>query len=262
MQHYDLSLWSNFTYFANNPINGDQFHQFEKRNFLGGNVVRGWNHKLLGNDSTTEIGFQVRYDSIRLGLANTQERILLNTVTDDQVNQSLSSLYFQNTTTWAPWLRTVIGARADYINMTSTSFLQSQNAGSASAAVASPKVSLIFGPWQKTEFFLNAGGGIHSNDARGVIYRVDPNTGLPLTQVPALVQTFGKEIGMRTELISGLKSSIAIWSLSSGSELIYSADSGTTEPKDGSQRYGIEWNNELTVNQYLKITGDLALTRA
>ena len=262
MQHYDLSLWSNFTYFANNPINGDQFHQFEKRNFLGGNVVRGWNHKLLGNDSTTEIGFQVRYDSIRLGLANTQERILLNTVTDDQVNQSLSSLYFQNTTTWAPWLRTVIGARADYINMTSTSFLQSQNAGSASAAVASPKVSLIFEPWQKTEFFLNAGGGIHSNDARGVIYRVDPNTGLPLTQVPALVQTFGKEIGMRTELISGLKSSVAIWSLSSGSELIYSADSGTTEPKDGSQRYGIEWNNELTVNKYLKITGDLALTRA
>ena len=261
-QHYSLNLWSNFTYFLNRPNTGDQFHQSENRNFMGGGLTRGWHHKLFGNDSTTEAGLQFRYDSIRVGLSNTQARRQLETVTDDQVNQSLTSAYLQNSTSWTKWMRTVVGARADYINMNSTSFILAENSGNAAAVNVSPKFSLILGPWEKTEFFFNAGGGIHSNDARGVIYKIDPTTGLASSQVPALAATTGMELGLRTEIVKDVKSSLALWTLKSGSELVYSADSGTTAPKDASKRYGVEWNNEINVNRWLRVDADLAWTNA
>jgi hypothetical protein len=261
-QHYSLNLWSNFTYFLDRPDTCDQFHQSENRNFMGGGLTRGWHHKLFGNDSTTEAGLQFRYDSIRVGLSNTQARRQLDAVTDDQVNQSLTSAYLQNSTNWTQWMRTVVGARADYINMNSTSFILAENSGNAAAVNVSPKFSLILGPWEKTEFFFNAGGGIHSNDARGVIYKIDPTTGLASSQVPALAATTGMELGLRTEIVKDVKSSLALWTLKSGSELVYSADSGTTAPKDASKRYGVEWNNEINVNRWLRVDADLAWTNA
>ena len=159
-------------------------------------------------------------------------------------------------------MRTVVGARADYINMNSTSFILAENSGNAAAVNVSPKFSLILGPWEKTEFFFNAGGGIHSNDARGVIYKIDPTTGLASSQVPALAATTGMELGLRTEIVKDVKSSLALWTLKSSSELVYSADSGTTAPKDASKRYGVEWNNEINVNRWLRVDADLAWTNA
>lgn len=261
-QHYSLNLWSNFTYFLDRPDTGDQFQQSENRNFMGGGITRGWHHKLFGRDSMTEAGLQLRYDSIRVGLSNTQARNQLNEVTDDLVGQGLYSAYLQNATSWTEWMRTVVGARADYINMNSQSYLIPENSGSASAVNISPKFSLILGPWEKTEFYFNAGGGIHSNDARGVIYKIDPTTGMAASPVPALTATNGMEFGVRTEIIKDIKSSIALWTLDSGSELVYSADSGTTNPKDASKRYGVEWNNQIKMNRWLRVDADLAWTHA
>ena len=261
-QHVSLNLWSNFTYYLDRPDTGDQFHQSENRNFMGGTLARGWNHKLLGNDSVTEAGLQVRYDMIRVGLGYTQARAPLMSVTDDQVNQGLTSAYVQNTTRWQQWLRTVVGARVDYLNMNSSSFTLADNSGNASATQVSPKFSLILGPWNKTEYFFNYGGGIHSNDARGVIYRVNPTTGAAASQVPALVATQGMEVGVRTEAIENVRSSLALWSLNSGSELVYSADSGTTNPNDASKRYGVEWTNEINVNRWIQVNADFAWTQA
>ena len=261
-QHYALNLWSNFTYFLDRPDTGDQFQQSENRNFAGGTLARGWNHKLFGNDSTTEAGFQIRYDMIRVGLTDTQARVPILSVTDDQVNQSLTSAYVQNTTRWLPWMRTVLGARLDYITMNSTSYALPENSGNAAAAHVSPKFSLILGPWERTEYFFNYGGGFHSNDARGVIYTVDPTTGAPAAQVPALVATTGMEVGLRTEIVDDVKTTLAFWSLDSGSELVFSADSGTTTPNDASKRYGVEWSSEINLNRWVRINADFAWTQA
>ncbi|MGH9566819.1 MAG: TonB-dependent receptor, partial [Candidatus Angelobacter sp.] len=106
--------------------------------------------------------------------------------------------------------------------------------------------------------------GFHSNDARGVIYRTDPSTGMRSSPVPALVGSFGKEIGVRTTIVPGLQSSLSLWSLNSESELIYSADSsiGSTEPNGGSKRYGVEWSNDHALNDWLLLDMDLAWTHA
>jgi outer membrane receptor protein involved in Fe transport len=262
--HNQMQLWSNFTFFELRPATGDQFQQAESRNYFGAQAVKGWNHTLFGKDSVTEVGLQLRHDNIDVSLSNSQARVPFQTVTNNQVGETMSSLYLQNTTTWSDWFHTLAGVRGDSVAMNMHSYSQPENSGTASGKKLSPKLSLIFGPWAKTEFFINAGKGFHSNDARGVINKVDPTTGDPSEAVPALVGSFGKEVGVRTEWFDGLQSSLALWSLNSDSEIVYAADSaiGSTSPNGASKRYGIEWNNHWVANKWLLIDADLAWTHA
>ncbi len=262
MEHVHLQLWSNFTFFAHNPITGDQFAQAENRNIVGGQVVRGWNHSLSEHDATTELGLQLRHDNINVSLQNTQARVPFATVSNNQASETIASLYLQNTTSWSKWLRTTVGLREDSITMDMTSYSLPQNTGIASGTKLSPKLSVILGPWQQTEFFINAGKGFHSNDVRGVINKIDPSTGTPATAVPALVGSSGKEIGVRSERIDGLQSSVSLWSLDSNSEIVYAADAGGTSPKGASKRYGVEWNNHWITNRWLLVDADFAWTHA
>ena len=262
--HNQMKLSSNFTFFELRPATGDQFQQAESRNYFGAQAVKGWNHTLFGKDSVTEVGLQMRHDNIDVSLANSQAQMPFQTVTNNQVGETMSSLYLQNTTSWNDWFRTLAGVRGDSLSMNMTSYSLSQNSGTASGKKLSPKLSMIFGPWDKTEFFINAGKGFHSNDARGVINKIDPTTGDPSDAVPALVGSFGKEVGVRTEWVDGLQSSLALWSLNSDSEIVYAADSaiGSTEANGASKRYGVEWNNHWIANKWLMIDADLAWTHA
>jgi hypothetical protein len=264
VQHYELQLWSNFTFFELRPATGDQFEQVENRNIVGGQVTKGWVNNLLGHDSITEVGLQLRNDAIHVSLLNTQTRIPVGTVSDDLVNETAAGVYVQNDTTWNDWFRSIAGLREDGIVMDMTAQAIPQNSGNASGSILAPKLSLIFGPWNKTEYFFNAGRGFHSNDARGVIGKIDSTTGTAASPVPALVGSFGEEVGLRTEAISSLQSSMALWKLDSDSELVYSADSGigSTSPNGASKRYGLEWDNHWVASDWLSLDANLAWTHA
>ena len=193
LEHYRLRLWSNFTFFELRPATGDQFEQSEHRDILGGEFVHGWNHRLLGRESVTEAGLQLRHDNIRVSLQNTDARVPFETVSDNKVRETEAALYLQNTTSWSSWFRSLAGVRQDRIFLGMNALATPQNSGNASDSRVSPKLSLIFGPWAKTELFANIGRGFHSNDARGVLDRVDPTTGAAADRVPALVGSLGKE---------------------------------------------------------------------
>jgi outer membrane receptor protein involved in Fe transport len=145
-----------------------------------------------------------------------------------------------------------------------------ENTGNAHATLVSPKLSLIFGPWRKTETFVNYGWGYHSNDARGATERVkpkefaadptDPNA--IATPSPLLVRSKGSELGLRTEAIPGLQSSLALWQLELGSELVFSGDAGDTEASRPSKRYGIEFNNHYIAAPWLLFDLDFAASHA
>jgi hypothetical protein len=143
-------------------------------------------------------------------------------------------------------------------------FENSLNSGSASAGKLSPKFSAVLGPWSKTEFFFNLGQGFHSNDARGVINKIDPTTNGPASQTQALSASYGQELGVRSQLSPGFETSVAFWKLKSDSELVYSADSaiGNTSANGASIRSGIEWNNHYNLEDRLHLDADLAWTHA
>ena len=256
VQHYKLKLWSDFTFFEEDAVHGDQFEQQEARNMAGGQAVHGWQHTLFGRDSTTEAGLQVRHDHVDVGLFHTQARVVLGTTSNDRVGETEVGAYVQNTTAWLPWLRTLLGVREDRVFM-DVKELQAGTSGHASGDKLSPKVSLVFGPWAKTEFFANAGRGFHSNDARGVA-----GTAGTADAVPALVASKGEELGLRTEIVPGVQTSLAFWRLDSDSELVYAADEGGTEPNGASKRHGIELNNHLVLNRWLLVDADMAWTHA
>jgi outer membrane receptor protein involved in Fe transport len=262
VEHYRLQLWSNFTYFEDDPLRGDQFNQRDARNIYGTSLAKGWTGSLGGHDTTTELGIQVRHDQIHVSLLDSQARHPFATVSDNQVDETEAGMYLENSTAWNGWFRSLAGLRMDAIDLGLNSGTYARNNGRVYDQRVSPKLALVFGPWQNTEWFLNAGSGFHSNDARGVVDRFDAASGDPLKRAPALVGSLGEEIGVRTEIIPGLQSSLALWRLNSDSELVYGADSGGTEINGASRRYGVEWNNHWIFNEHVLLDADLAWTHA
>lgn len=259
---YALKLFSNFTYAMDRPATGDQFSQQDDRNVYGGQASRAWNHTLAGLDARSEVGVQMRHDRIRVGLYDTQARQILSTTRLDDVRETLLGVYGQSTVQLTPWLRSVVGLRGDTARFAVNSLSNPANSGSARASLLSPKFSLVAGPWAQTEFFFNTGRGFHSNDARGTTAKVDPKTGDAVDAVPGLVAARGWELGVRTEAIANLQSSVAFWQLNSNSELVYVGDAGATEASAGSRHHGVEFNNRWTPSQHFLLDADIALTHA
>ena len=229
---YRLDLNSNFTYALDNPVDGDQFKQRDRRNVFGLNASRSVSHTLAGLNARSEWGLQLRHDRLRVGLFDTVARRTTATTRDDQVRETQLGIYGQTALQFTSVLRGIFGLRADRLDNRVTALSLAENGGSAGATQLSPKFSLVAGPFApvpKTEFFFNAGRGMHSNDARGTTITVDPKTGDPADRVPPLVASRGFEVGARTEFLPGLQSSVALWKLDFDSELVYVGDAGATE---------------------------------
>ena len=260
---YTLNLFNNFTWFTTNPTLGDQFHQSDDRIYSGGAVSRTFNGTLFSLPSQTVVGLQTRDDDINVGLTNTFRRQFLSNTLFDHVNEGNVGVYAQNTTRWTDWWRTTFGLRGDYFAASVNSMLQPANSGNPNAALPSPKFTSVFGPFYKTEFFLGAGLGYHSNDARGVVTSQvpgDPST--PQSATPFLVRSAGAEVGARTKIVPGLDSSISLFALRQDSELFFDGDTGTTVPGPPSLRTGIEITNNYQPVSWMRFDADLALSRA
>jgi TonB dependent receptor len=141
---------------------------------------------------------------------------------------------------------------------------------SISKFLLSPKASLIFGPWNNTEFYLQGGFSYHTNDVRGSTQRYEPvspgypfyNTPNPIP-IPFLVQTKGAEVGVRTVAVPHLQSTVEIWYLHSNSELLQDGDTGGTSASfESSNRYGIEVGNYYTALEHAVFDVDFADSRA
>jgi outer membrane receptor protein involved in Fe transport len=177
------------------------------------------------------------------------------------VDDTCAAVFVFNATTWNAVFRRVGGVGVDrYLFEVGCSI--PANGGRRSAAIVSPKLSLIMGPWRDTEFFVNAGSGFHSNDARGTTERVSPKEGTPVTPVDPLVRTLGGELGLRTEAVPGLQSSLALWILKLGSELVFVGDAGDTAPSRASRRHGVEWSNHYAASKQVLLDADLAWSHA
>jgi hypothetical protein len=255
---YDLSLFSDFTYFLDDPIRGDQFEQRDDRWYYG--TSGAWRRplQLAGLLAKVEAGWDARQDRIEpVGLYHTVARTRVETTRQDDVVETSWAVYGQMDAWLTAWLRAIAGLRYDqfFFDVSSS---DPRNSGAAVAGRASPKVSAIFGPWLQTELFANFGYGFHSNDARGVTTRFDPGSGEPVQPVTPLVRTRGGELGVRTEAIPHVQTSLALWRLDLDSELLFTGDAGTTEPSRPSRRQGFEWSTRWEPLRWLLFDLDVA----
>ncbi len=264
---YRLDLFSNFTYFLDNPDDGDQFEQLDRRTYFGGEVQRSWFLDWGGRAIELTAGAILRQDDIdAVGLYLTSARQRLQTVRVDEVMQRSVTAYGEASVQWSRWLRTVAGVRVDGYRFDVASDTPA-NSGQLSDAIVTPKLQAVFGPFDNTEFYAAYGHGFHSNDARGATIRVNPDPraedfGEPVDPVSPLVRAKGVELGVRGAWLPNLQTAIALWRLDLASELLFVGDAGTTEPSRPSRRQGIEWANYWTPLRGLIVDADFTWSRA
>jgi outer membrane receptor protein involved in Fe transport len=263
LQRYGVQLFHNFTYFLNDPENGDQFEQFEERWMAGGKATYRRLARIGGRSTENAFGVDIRNDIVGgpLGLYHTRETSRLSTTRADEVNQASVGLFGQTEIEWSRTLRTTFGLRGDVYNWNVTSD-NPLNSGEESSGILSPKISAAFGPWAGTEFYANWGLGYHSNSGLGVVLKVDPVTGEPVSASPPFARSRGSEFGVRTVRWRGLQATATVWYLHFDSELIYVGDSGSTEEGPPSRRYGLELTNYVYPNPWVALDLDIAFSRA
>ena len=259
--HSKLELFSNFTYFLDNPVNGDQFSQPDRRTTTAANGSHEWYTTLFSFSSNNTVGLQFQNDNIFNALLNTAGRKTLSVTRQDHIVETSVGAFFENSTIWTDYFRTSAGVRRDYYRFNVNSDLAA-NSGVDKDSITIPKLSFIFGPWVKTEYYINFGSGFHSNDARGSTLKIDPKTGLAAHKVSPLVRSKGREVGLRTSIIPNLQTSISYYELYFDSELVFLGDAGTTEAGRPSQRKGFELANYYKLNDWLTVDADIAYARA
>lgn len=252
-QDYELDLFSNFTYFLDDPVAGDQFEQFDDRSMAGGSATLRRNLADPAIALALVASIETRYDRVhRVGLFRTQDRRRLSTVRDDSLDDWRLGGFVGLEARPLPWLRLTGGARVDRYAFDVSP--RGDGAGVEGDEVqVSPKLSSVFGPWSGTELFINAGRGFHSNDARTAAG--DPD-------FDALVSGTGYEAGLRVRPLHGMVASLALWTLELDSELVYVGDAGETEARSGSRRRGVEVSMRWHPRPWVGIDADWTATHA
>ncbi|WP_084397263.1 TonB-dependent receptor [Henriciella aquimarina] len=234
---YELSLFSNFTYFLEDPVNGDEFEQRDERTYYGGSICHA---RDLGPRLKLRAGAEARIDDISdVGLFRTAGRMRLSTVRQDSVDETSLAAWGEIEAQLTNTLRGTLGVRGDYFKGEVDARSLPANGGEADDTMLSPKVALAWRPADGLELYANYGQGFHSNDVRGATIQIDPANGDPADPVPILVRAEGAEIGARLER-GPLKASVAVFTLDLDSELVFVGDAGTTEANDASSRTGVE----------------------
>ncbi|WP_018076014.1 TonB-dependent receptor [Novosphingobium nitrogenifigens] len=275
-----MTLWNNFTHYLDDPVYGDQEEQDEQRTTLGGAASYTVKASLAGIGLETVAGLMLRYDAAFVDRKHTWHRDTIlptcyqqqddgptyayaavgGNCTADHVRIVTVSPYVQETVRWTPWLRTVLGLRADYTHASDHSDVSGIR-GSGGQWLAQPKGSLILGPWARTEFYFSAGRGFHSNDVRGVFGTVPNEGGGTGGATPFLSATTGIEAGMRTNIVPHLSLQFAAFQQDFGSELVYNPDTGQDEAGAPSRRQGIEISAQYHPFGWLELNTDLAFSR-
>lgn len=259
----DLDLWSNFTYFLDDPINGDEFKQVDKRVVVGFDGSQDIRHSLGRFSILHTLGIDIRYDDISdIGLVRTADRKPVEVIRRDRVDETSLGLYWKGETELLSWLRANAGLRGNLYWFNVDAKTLPENSGEKFDTIVSPKIGLALGPWASTELYLSYGRGFHSNDARGTTIRVDPISGDPAQRVDPLVASQGAEIGARSGWVPGLQSTLAFWWLDLDSELLFIGDAGNTEATRPTRRYGVELANYWGPLDWLTLDGDVTFTHS
>ncbi len=254
--YYTLDLFSNFTFFLENPIEGDGIVQRDNRFYYGTDTRYNRFFNLFGRDGILTLGIQGRADYISpLVLANQTERRQTSTINNVDIYEISLSPWVELEYNLSDWARTVVGLRWDIYHFDVDDNLESRALqGEETDSIVSYKANLILSPLKNTEFYFNFGTGFHSNDARVVVG--DPSA-------RALPRSIGWEVGARTQLLNNrLDLAGAFWFIYLQSELIFVGDAGEFEPRGSTRRYGGELEARYAPLDWLYFFGDLNLVHA
>ena len=258
----DLDLYSNFTYFLDDPVNGDQFEQVDDRNIYGANITKVFSVDTDDAHFHHKVGLDVQFDDIaEVGLYKTKARERLSTVRTDAVDEWSASLFYAvDAYLGENWIANA-GIRHDYLSIDVDSDLAA-NSGKANDQMTSFTAGLSYVINEQWQTYANLGQSFHSNDARGVVISVDPTTLEDAEPVDLLVRGQGGEMGLRVSSSEKYNASLSFWYLENDSELVFVGDAGSTEASRASIRKGIEFASNVWLTSNITADVELAWTHS
>ena len=256
-QYYRFDLFTNFTFFLNDPINGDGFQQSDRRVVYGGDVGYKQLVRFFDMDGAATVGFQTRVDDIHARLGPQVKRAPLGTTVDSTISEASYAPFLKLELQPTPWLRLSGGVRTEVFTFdvrNRCAGCAEQPAGNTSSGLVLPKMNVILGPWFGTEFFANYGEGYHSNDARSAVAQV----------ASPLAKARNYEVGVRSKPWGpeGVELVATLWALDLKQELVFVGDEGTTEIRGASRRRGMEVAARGQVWGPLYFNGSVTWTKA
>lgn len=253
--HYDFELFSNFTFFLEDPINGDQIAQREDRNILGFQTQYSDKISSESLDFRYTAGLGVRYDDVNdIELSHTKNRYeILDRLAYGNIDQ-INSFAFLNTEFGFGNFKINPALRLDYFKFDYENKLSpTYDNRSESKVFASPKLNFIYSPNRDFQLFLKTGIGFHSNDARVVV----ANSGEDI--LPA---AYGADLGGIYKLTDNLILNTALWTLFLEQEFVYVGDAGIVEPSGKTRRMGVDFGMRYEALNWLYFYGDVNYTYA
>ena len=248
---YGFNLFSNFTFFVNDPVNGDQIQQNESRMIYGYRGTYSTSGSLVGKPARTEAGAGLRIDDVNdISLSHTVRREFLNDIKRGDIFESNVSAYVNEVIDLTKSISITAGIRLDYFQFRYNDRLTGTNT-STSKSIVSPKLNVTYQLDSKTQLYVRSGFGFHSNDARVVTQQ----QGLSV-----LPRAFGVDMGANSKLTDKLLLNVALWRLDLEQEFVYVGDQGIVEPSGRTQREGLDLSLRYEISTWLFADTDLNLT--
>jgi TonB dependent receptor/CarboxypepD_reg-like domain/TonB-dependent Receptor Plug Domain len=248
---YDFNLYSNFTFFLNDPIRGDQIQQAESRTIYGYKGSYFQSGTMLGKMLTTEAGLGVRADDVDdIRLSKTSKRNFIQDLKRGDLNELNVNIYVNETLHLNDKIMLNAGVRLDYFKFRYNDKLISTDK-SVGKAIASPKVNLTYQITSRTQLYLRSGIGFHSNDTRVVTEQ---------NGTDILPRAYGFDLGANSKITDRLLINIAAWHLDLQQEFVYVGDEGIVEPSGKTSRAGIDLSARFQLLDWLYLDSDINYT--
>ncbi len=295
LTHYTFKLFSDFTYYLQDTVNGDMIEQNENRWLSGLNASYQVHRQTKSAILIHTFGAGYRNDIIQTALWHSPNRIRMNALSNAGISQTNLFVWAQSKIIFNLHWRIEAGLRGDYITYDVDDHLGNANdtlsnglphaSGYAQQAMLNPKFNVVYSPSAGVDIYLNAGTGFHTNDARNVIFtqkakeiekvmireghsekeisgwlkkhNFDPQQQFTGT----MPRAYGAETGFRAELFKRFNLGMALWYMYLDKEFVYVGDGGYAELSNPTQRLGLDVEGRLKVSTWLWADADMTLSR-
>ena len=245
--NYKFNLYSDFTFFLNNPVDGDEINQNEDRNIYGYSSTLSLKNNFSNSSWKTDFSVGTRIDDIKnIYLANTKQRSFLSYIVNGSVLEKNIYGYIDETISLGDLIINP-GLRFDYFDFKFTDALNNNLVSTKSDNILSPKLNLYYNVSSKTQLYIKTGSGFHSNDARVSALELVDKT---------LPRAIGYEIGTSFS-VGNAYINTSVWGLNLESEFVYIGDEGVVEPSGRTRRFGIDFSGRYQFSKNLWADLDL-----
>ncbi len=252
---YHFNLYSNFTFYLNDPVNGDEINQRETRNIYGytTTAAKAW---MLGNKNAhTELGGGFRMDDVNdMELSRAVKRQFIEFIQQGDVKESNGFLYWNQQVDLTDKFSVTGGLRFDHFRFAYRNMLAGETDYSRQQrSIVSPKLNFSYSPSPAVKIFLNNGFGFHSNDTRVILDDMAKDI---------LPRVYGTDLGIVLKPLKNLLVKTAVWHLYSEQEFVYIGDAGIVEPGGKTRRMGVDVSARYQFTSWLFGDVDLNYTKA